>query len=82
MSRLVAFNAPKNRTVWLDLDRVARIDQASGRKHVAHFNNVFLGSVELDEDPEALASKLEAPAAKPMRPPLGERLAQQGGGKS
>lgn len=60
MARLVAFNAPKNRTVWIDLDRIARIDHAKGRRHVAHFNNVLLGSVEIDEEPEALAAKISA----------------------
>lgn len=60
MSRLVAFMAPKNRTVWIDLDRIARIDQAGGRKHVAHFNNILMGSVELDEEPAELAAKISA----------------------
>lgn len=60
MARLVAFNAPKNRTVWIDLDRVARIDHAGGRKHTAHFNNLLMGSVELDEEPESLGAKITA----------------------
>jgi hypothetical protein len=58
MSRLVAFKAPKNRTVWIDLDRVVRIDHAGGRKHVAHFNNILLGAVELEEESEDLRRKL------------------------
>ncbi|MGO4408941.1 MULTISPECIES: hypothetical protein [unclassified Brevundimonas] len=63
MAKLVAFSAPKARIVWINIEKVVRIEHRSGRKFFVHFSNMLLSPVEIEDDLAGLAARLASASA-------------------